>query len=113
VVGLELFDAAETFRKLMPKLVRSYAMDAIAETGTKEVLSPVEEVVRRFLDEMQAAAVQRFPALAEGEDLRLESATVAGGALAADGHIVHLCAFRVAPPPPRPIGRGGGGLGWG
>ena len=29
VVGLELFDAPSTWRKLSPKLVRSYALDAI------------------------------------------------------------------------------------
>lgn len=105
ITGLELFDAAATFRKLMAKLVRSYAMDAIEETAA-ESRPPVEEVVRRFLDDMQAAALRRFPALGVGEDLRLESATIAGGALAADERIVHLCAFRIEPPAARPIGRG-------
>ena len=106
ITGLEFFDAAETFRKLMAKLVRSYAMDAI-EQPAAESRPPVEEVVRRFLDDMQAAALQRFKALGEGEDLRIESATIAGGALAADDRIVHLCAFRVEKPVARPIGRGG------
>jgi hypothetical protein len=104
IVGLELFDAAATFRKLMAKLVRSYAMDAIEDAAT-ESRPPVEEVVRRFLDDMQVAAVQRFPALGVGEDLRIESATIAGGALAADDRIVHLCAFQVEAPAARPIGR--------
>jgi hypothetical protein len=102
IVGLELFDAAATFQKLMAKLVRSYAMDAIEKPET-ESRPPVEETVRRFLDEMQAAALQRFPSIGEGEDLRLESATIAGGALAADDRIVHLCAFRVEAPAARPI----------
>ena len=106
IVGLELFDAAATFQKLMAKLVRSYAMDAIEKPAT-EARPPVEEVVRRFLEDMKAAALQRFPSLGEGEDLRLESATIAGGALAADDRIVHLCAFQVEKPAGRPIGRGG------
>jgi hypothetical protein len=81
-------------------------MDAIedADDGAEP---PAEAAARSFLEEVQAAAPERFPAVGEGEDLRLESATVAGGALAADDHIVHLCAFRVAPPAPRPVGRGG------
>ena len=29
LAGLELFDAPSTWRKLLPKLVRSYALDAI------------------------------------------------------------------------------------
>jgi hypothetical protein len=106
VTGMELFDADGTFRRFMAKLVRGYAMDAI-EAQQSEAAPPVEEAVRRFLEDMQAAAVQRFPALAEGEDLRIESEAVAGGALYAGGHIVHLCAFRIEKPVSRPIGRGG------
>jgi hypothetical protein len=120
ITGLELFDAPATFGKLMAKLVRSYAMDAIGEPAA-ESRPPVEEVVRRFLDDMQAAALQRFKALGEGEDLRFERFPVAdeegrqpgardgvvGGALAVDDHIVHLCAFRMDKAAARPIGRGG------
>ena len=104
IIGLELFDAAATFTKLMAKLVRSYAMDAIEEAAT-ESRPPVEEAVRRFLDDMQAAALRRFPALGEGEDLRIESDTIAGGALAADDRLIHLCAFRLEKALARPIGR--------
>ena len=106
IAGMELFDAAATWRALMPKILRSYALDAI-EDAHPDARAPAEAAVRSFLEDVQAAVPERFPAVGEGEDLRLESATLAGGALAADGRIVHLCAFRVAPPAPRPIGRGG------
>lgn len=106
VTGVELFDSDATFRKFMEKLVRSYAMDAIEES-TPDVKPPVEEAVRRFLDDMKSAALQRFPALAEGEDLRIESDTVAGGALYAENRLMHLCAFQVEKSLGRPIGRGG------
>lgn len=106
IAGIELFDSPATFRRFLPKIVRSYAMDAI-EASAAEAKPPVEEAVRRFLDEMKAAALERFPALAEGEDLRIESDAVAGGALYAGGRIVHLCAFAVEKPVSHPIGRGG------
>lgn len=70
VVGLDLFDAPATLASALPKLVRGYALDALDEG-------------------------QRFPAVGLGEDLRLASATLAGGALALDGRLVHLCAFAV------------------
>ena len=92
--GLDLFDAPATFRKFMAKLLRSYAMDAI-ESPQPDARPPVEAVVRKFLDDMQAAALERFPALGEGEDLRIGSDEVAGGALFADNRVVHLCAFQV------------------
>lgn len=94
VVGLELFDAPATFRKMLPRLVRSYAMDAL-ETSPRKAPLPVGEAVTRFLAAMQAAALERFPALGDGVDLRIESETIAGGALLAGERIVHLCAFHL------------------
>jgi len=49
----------------------------------------------RFLDEVAQAEVERFAAVGEGEDLRLRHPQVAGGALLANGQVVHLCAFGV------------------
>lgn len=94
VVGLELFDSAGTFARYLPKLVRSYAMDA-AETRETKTVPPVEEAVRRFIEEMQAAATQNFKALGEGEDVRIEGGAIAGGALVHGERVVHLAAFRV------------------
>ena len=104
--GIELFDSDTTFQRFMAKLVRSYAMDAI-EDQKSHVKPPVAEVVHRFLEEMKEAALQRFPALGQGEDLRIETDTIAGGALYADKRVVHLCAFRVGKSVVRPVGRGG------
>lgn len=110
VRGIEFFDADTTFRKFMAKLVRSYAMDAIEEAKSTPT-PPAAETVQRFIEDMQAAALQRFPALGEGEDLRLESDTIAGGALYADGRIVHLCAFSVEKPSAQRSRRGDIGAG--
>lgn len=94
-VGLELFDSANAFARYLDKLVRSYALDAI-ETEAGKTLAPAEEDVRRFLDSIRSAAAERFPALGEGEDIRLTGEGVSGGALAANGRVVHLAGFAVA-----------------
>jgi hypothetical protein len=107
VTGAELFDSDATFRKFMAKLLRSYAMDAI-ESPQSDAKPAVEESVYRFLEDIKTASVQRFPALAEGEDIRIESDTVAGGALFAEDRVVHLCAFHIEEKLGGPIGRGGG-----
>ena len=65
------------------------------------------EAAHHFLEDLKKTSVQHFPNLAEGTDLRLESPDVAGGALYADGRLIHLCAFRVEKNSSRPIGRGG------
>ena len=64
----------------------------------------LDEAVRQFLDDMMTAAPQRFPGIGKGEQLRLESASLAGSALVADGRIVHLCAFRSERPSGHPSG---------
>jgi hypothetical protein len=93
VVGLELFDAPATFAKLLEKLVTSYALDALEQP--KDAPAPAETAVREFLERMKTAATQRYPAIAEGGDVRLRAPGVAGGALVAEGRVVHLAAFKV------------------
>ncbi len=96
VTGLELFDSPATFAKYLDRLVRSWAMDAI-ETASSTPLAPSLEDVRRFLEAMKATAAERFDALGEGEDIRLSGKGIAGGALAAEGRLVHLAGYAVAP----------------
>jgi hypothetical protein len=95
-VGLELFDAAAAFAKHFGKLVQSYAMDAI-ETANGKHLCPSEEEVRRFIDSLKGAAAEEFAALGEGRDIRLSGERIAGGALSADGRVIHLAGYALAP----------------
>lgn len=52
------------------------------------------DIAGQFLSELVATPVQTFEAVGLGEDLRLEGKTIAGGALQAEGCLVHLCAFQ-------------------
>ena len=94
VVGLELFDSPAAFSRYLEKLVRAYALDAI-ETQAREPRIPSDTDAQAFLDLIWATHAQRFPALGEGEDIRLAGAGLAGGALLAAGRLVHLAAFVV------------------
>lgn len=94
VVGLDLFDCPETLAKLLPKLVRSYALDALsAEPSQTAILSP--GAVLEFLDAVGRCACESFPAVGEGVDIRLEGSGAVGAALVAGGKVVHLSAFAV------------------
>ena len=75
----------------MPKLIRSYALDAIEEG--QESATTGSQSILEFIKSVAAAPTDSFDALGEGEDLRIQSNTIAGGALAARGRVVHLCAF--------------------
>ena len=125
VVGFDLFDRAVTLRRLLPKLVRSVAMDAIDETnprrpdlppslkatadrrslgeggqvgrGAARRLSPdlLLKVAEHFLESTCAADVHEYDALGLGRDLRLSAPTISGAALVASESVVHLSAFHV------------------
>ena len=92
VVGLELFDSSAAFARYLEKFVRSYAMDAI-ETSNGKPVPPAAEDVLRFIESLKATAAERFAALGEGEDIRLSGERIEGGALMADGHVVHLAGY--------------------
>ena len=75
------------------KLIRSYALDAIEEQDALSKTVPQDRFTA-FLLEVAGVPVETFDALGEGEDLRLQSSNIAGGALAARERLIHLCAFR-------------------
>jgi len=104
VYGMDLFDAGATLEDFLPRLVRSYALDAIDVTEIDET-DPAAEVVGDFLKRLAAAPANRFDAVGEGADLRIQAEGIAGGALEHDGRIVHLSAFSLAG---TRHGRGGG-----
>lgn len=96
VIGLDLFDSARTLSALLPKLIESAALDAI-DVGESGAAVDGQEAAGGFLEAVSHAEIERFPAIGEGEDLRLRHHAVAGGALVAAGNVVHLCAFHIQP----------------
>jgi hypothetical protein len=111
VFGLDLFDVEPTLRLLLPKIVRSYALDAVALAGRQQP-NPEgrggEALVQQFLGELAATPVDTFPALGIGQDLRFQSEQLVGGGLWATGAweaLVHLSAFKLTPPPAPRSGR--------
>ena len=94
IVGLECFDAKETFERLLSKLATSYALDAIGATDQLAAAPSLDDVAR-FLKAIQIASTTTYPALGEGTDLRLEAPGLAGGALIEGDRVVHLAAFTI------------------
>ncbi|MEA3413051.1 MAG: DUF6569 family protein [Pseudomonadota bacterium] len=94
IVGLDLFDSPATLSALLNKLVESYALDALDEAG-REAASVGADEPQSFLSATSNADIESFPAVGEGEDLRLRGGRLSGGALVKDDRVVHLCVFRV------------------
>lgn len=93
IIGADLFDRHSTLRQLWPKIVASYALDALdtPSPGTAGTVS--SESVEAFLSALSTADTETFAAVGMGEELRLMAKGLTGGALAAEGRIAHLSAF--------------------
>jgi hypothetical protein len=95
VAGMDLFDKSQTLVKMMPKLVESYALDAIDPRAKAAVgeSSDTQETVSIFLEEVKQTPVEETPSVGIGEDCRLSNGSVTGGSLVVDGLLIHLGVF--------------------
>ena len=95
VVGFDLFHRPSTLRKMLPKLVRGAAIDAIDDAAgdADHVSAPLDALARQFLAVVAGAPQHVTPALGLGEDRRLKASHFAGAALVADQRGVHLSGF--------------------
>jgi hypothetical protein len=89
-MGLDLMDHPHTMRAVLPKLIRSYALDAL-ESPQAPALGISEAT--EFLERLSTAQSLVKPAVGMGEDWRLTGENVSGAALWAEHRYVHLCAF--------------------
>jgi hypothetical protein len=92
LLGIDVFDSNATFRKLAPKLLASYALDAMELE--LPAASPDTHAVNAFIQSVRAAAHQPSTTVGIGEMVRLSAEDLVGAALQVDGCCVHLAAFR-------------------
>lgn len=96
IAGFDLFDSSDTFRKLFPKLLRSYGLDALdwarrKSSDTNIRCSPSK--AQAFLEIFCKAKAEAFPAVGEGTDVRPSGQNLNGAALVAFDRVVHLSSF--------------------
>ncbi len=93
--GLDLFAHEPTFAVLLPKLLRSYALDAL-ELDSKRPLDLPAKAAHGLIADVATAPAQEYPGVGLGRDVRIDSPAVAGAALVAGDAVLHLAAFRRA-----------------
>jgi hypothetical protein len=112
-VGVEIFESQDIAREYLPKVIRSYALDAIAQGRVVSPRTVEAAEVSRLIESICAADGRNFPSVGLGTDLRIDSPDIAGAALVRDGSVVHLSAFlkSITDNDPRIEGRAGNGGG--
>ena len=92
ICGLDVFDNPATFAALLPKLVRSYGIDALERPDDSGAVPGVDSV-RDFLDQLAGGKLEEQPATGLGYDVRIEAPGVIAGGLVAESNLIHLAAF--------------------
>ena len=98
-VPTDLFAHASTCRARLPKIVRSYAIDAIerdAMRGAERTAASPDALRERattLVDTSLRSPRQQFPSIGSGETWRLAGGHLSGGALTASDELLHLSAF--------------------
>jgi hypothetical protein len=96
IAGLDLFDQSATLAKFWPKLIRSYALDALEPAAPAPPLTA--ESVNHWVRAAALPKVESFRSPGLGFDLRLSGTGYLGASLVVDDHPVHLELFPVDPP---------------
>jgi hypothetical protein len=91
IAGLELFDSTSTWLRLMPKIVRSYAIEALDEQPDATRPSNIAPGV--LLDVLAEAETASFATFGDGFDVRIVGKSLTGAALIFGSRIVHVAAF--------------------
>ncbi len=90
--GLDLFDKPETFAAVLPRLVRSYAVDVIERPGSRPE-SRLRTDAHAFVESILEAPFAEQSGVGLGRDCGVVSEDLVAGALVVDDVVVHLTAF--------------------
>ena len=93
-VGFDFVSREKAFELLHPKLIKSYAMEAVLE-DKKDGAKPDRDRSEAFLKEAADCEEKKYESVGRGHDFRYEGKTIVGSALAVDDKVVHLAFFRV------------------
>jgi hypothetical protein len=113
-VGADVISLTGAYAKLHPKLVRSYALEAVLNTDPAplagkskgEAQPPPDPTAiatnaRKFLEEIVAADERPFPSVGHGADYRYTSKGLAGTALVLESEVIHAAFLRLEETPER------------
>ncbi|MDW7730388.1 MAG: DUF6569 family protein [Bacillota bacterium] len=88
---LDLFDQKGTLSKLWPRLLKSYAVEAL-NMSTRLRKTPKPEPLK-VIETIDQSEYLNYPSVGVGQDIRLTGSGIVGAGLLVDEQIVHLSVF--------------------
>ena len=97
VAGWDMLSRESAFEVIFPKLVKSYAMDAVLEKGKKKGSGqkPLEEA-RDFLEGIKECEEKKYPSTGQGLDYRFEGKDQVGSALVYSDKVIYMAFFKMS-----------------
>ena len=95
LIGLDAFGRPAAWLALFPKLVRSYAVEALgapAPASAPDNPGPAGDAPS-FLRQVASAPMEQFESVGEGTDIRARAGGVMASALVVRDQVLHLAAF--------------------
>ncbi|MCI0330720.1 MAG: hypothetical protein L0196_07190 [candidate division Zixibacteria bacterium] len=93
VVGLDYVSRPKAFAELYPKLLKSYALDALFSKEEQKPDDP-EKSARDFFEKAASLEESIHPSVAWGDDYRFTGEGLVGSALEVEGAVIHLSLLR-------------------
>ncbi|MGD8536088.1 MAG: hypothetical protein PVF66_09600 [Candidatus Aminicenantes bacterium] len=92
VVGFDFISSETAYGILHPKLVKSYAMDAILQK-TKLTQEPDVNKAKAFIRQTQKCKEKKYVSVGKGWDYRYEGKLLVGSALKSGQKVIHMAFF--------------------
>ena len=96
VAGWDMLSRETAFEIIFPKLVKSYAMDALLEKNKKKEDVAWRETAGKFMEEIKECQEKKYASLGQGWDYRFEGKDKVGSALVFDDTIIHMAFFKMS-----------------
>jgi hypothetical protein len=94
VVGFDFLSLDSAYALLHPKLVKSYAMEALLQKAPKTE-KPDKEKAKDFLKEASKTKEKKYQSVGKGWDHRFEGKKLVGSALKVDKKVIHMAFFGI------------------
>lgn len=95
VVGFDILSLQSAYETLHPKLLRSYAMDALLDGPTGHARPSIAKA-KAFLQQAAACGEASYESIGHGHDYRYESRALLGSALLFRETVIHAAFFRAS-----------------
>lgn len=97
VAGLDMVSRVEAYQQYHPKLLKSYAIEAMVKPETSAA-TPTVDLAIAFLKLAVSSTIQSYASVGLGQDYRCEGPHFVGSALIVEEQVIHLAFFQLSAP---------------